>query len=134
MSDDPLANLTAYELRHLLAHLFAADRPKEMHRILALERDGDEGVRQNAWYVARVGRGDFEGFLGDLSMATHAAEIGEATGLELRYSLEAVSIRSLASNVPSRVLQGLVRHESCRGTKLLLEHVRCPNLNNEPSR
>jgi len=111
---DPLAGLDEYELRHLVAHLNAADQPRNLHRLLALEKaatTGDRGGRRrrlpvsvaralqrpaqdagvlNAWRAAHLSSGDATGFLADIALArTRAQRDGDR---ELAAGEAAVSI------------------------------------------
>jgi hypothetical protein len=108
-ADCPLAHLTAYELRYLIAHLAAAGRDDDIHRLLRLEVTSEGTKPHNAWYRAKVEHDDTEGFLADLEVAGRLADVSSTPGLELRYAIVAASIRSLAANVPPPILLALVQ-------------------------
>src|SRR5690349_8888137 len=135
---DPFADLSAYELRHVVEHLGLVGRAVEIHRLLRLEcrRDAlgtttstaepsdnalvqQEDGRRNAFFVARQRMGDTEGYLADLRRAWRLAEQaatdcvrhkGRAThvDLEVRYALAHSSVRSLAANPLPELLASLV--------------------------
>jgi Alcohol dehydrogenase GroES-like domain len=101
-TDDPVAQLNDYEVRHLPTHLAAAGRISELVRLL----DVETSQRRNAWYLARV-RGDPSGagYLADVALARRLAS---AVGLRARLVLFESSVRSVASGVPPELLQRLV--------------------------
>src|SRR5262245_7396553 len=45
----PFAELSDYEMRHLVAHLTNAERPNDVYRLLTLEGSGGH----NAWFEAK---------------------------------------------------------------------------------
>ncbi|MCB8923966.1 MAG: hypothetical protein H6662_20490 [Ardenticatenaceae bacterium] len=61
-NSNPVAQLTRYELRHLVAHLEQSGRIGDLHRLLALET----GEQRNAWYEAKDAVGDLQGYLDDV--------------------------------------------------------------------
>jgi hypothetical protein len=114
---NPVAHLNAYELHHLVAHLNASGRWVDIHALLGLEWEQAEEVlflqreskvrRQNAWYAAKEGSGDTNGYLADLDIARTLAESGgarrtarrtEAVALQCRYALIAAALRDLSRN------------------------------------
>jgi len=123
-ASDPLGGLGDYELRNLTAHLEAAGRADDLHRLLrleALDPETAEGPRRarNAWFDALERRGDTAAFVADVrrcsSLAQAAsmrelAEGGPATSvaLEIRYALVSTSFASIATNVPLGLLRALV--------------------------
>ena len=62
---NPFAALTEYELRNLVAHLDAAGRHEQLHRVLALTT----GEGRNAWYEAQLASGDAEDYVADVAVA-----------------------------------------------------------------
>lgn len=114
MSNNPVAALTEYELRHLAAHLEAAGRYEELHCLLALET----GQGRNAWYEARESLGQTAGYLGDIRRAWRLADAEFANhqspisiGRQCRYALVITSINSLARSIPPVLLAALVEKE-----------------------
>jgi hypothetical protein len=99
---NPVHALDAFELRHLLAHLEAAGRVDELHRLLALDfspgearADDDQHAarlfgrlramlgrsspvgrerRVNAWYDAKLAADQLEEYVADVRRAWHLAE------------------------------------------------------------
>ncbi len=104
--------LSDYELRHLAAHLTAAKRYADLHRLLAWETGTPP---RNAWHEARTGSGDgTDGYLGDLRLAWNAATEGDdgdpaSMALEVRYALMMSSVRGLAGAVAPELVAALVR-------------------------
>jgi hypothetical protein len=123
---DPLARVSEYHLRHLVAHLAEIGRDRDMHRLLALEAGsgGDHPAdtprgRVNAWFTAKEQRADTEGYLDDVATAwrragdTSARSVrhGEPVvglALEVRYALITSSLGSLARGIPPTLLAALV--------------------------
>ncbi len=98
---NPFAGLDAYELRHLVGHLLAADQHDAVHRLMAMSTD--EG--RHAWFAAKEQIRDVPGFLEDLAGAaerTAAAPDGEL--LDVRYALVRTSISSVAQSIPPRLI------------------------------
>ena len=116
LSDNPVAHLTEYELRHLAEHLEASGRREDLHHVLALETSG----QRNAWYEAKEAVGDTAGFLANVARAWRLVEesyspakgmhTGQSIGLQNRYALIAASINSLMENVPPVLASALVEH------------------------
>lgn len=113
--DDPFADLEPYERRHLVAHLAQAGRRADLHRLMAMET----GDGRNAWYETRFRAGDLAGYSIDLGYAQDAAQRSwiEATDApqrrhalveEIRCALITVSLNTVASSVPSCLLNSLV--------------------------
>ena len=111
---NPVAHLTEYELRHTAAHLAEAGRADDLHRLLALETS----EQRNAWYTAKEAHSDIDSYANDVERAWKlseevcepwkAADAGHCVGLQVRYALAASSIGSLAGNVSSDLMLGLV--------------------------
>ena len=97
--NNPFANLTEYELKHLVAHLESSELYDELHHLLEREvvrteeipvtRQGLRGWLdqllgqkrtqqyiwyENAWYAAKQAIGDMNGFLNDVERAWRLAE------------------------------------------------------------
>jgi len=112
---NPLANLGTYDLRHLAAHLHAAGRADDLHRLLALET----GEQRNAWYEAKEAIDDAAGFAADVGLAWRSAEnayangahTGQSLGLQIRYALITSSLNSLAQSIPPAMIGALVKQE-----------------------
>ncbi|MFO1372962.1 MAG: hypothetical protein U1F42_11440 [Candidatus Competibacteraceae bacterium] len=114
MTDNPLAVLSEYDLRHLTAHLAIAGRFVELHRLLALETH----TRRNAWYETHDNAGDVRDFLQDIDRAWHLAEqaflIEQSPvylGLQCRYALITASINSITDRVTAAHMVALVENE-----------------------
>lgn len=105
-------DFTAYELRNLTAHLVAARRYSDLHRLLAWET-GASG--ENMWYQARATAGEVDGFLGDVRRGWDAATAGRGAGaveclaLQVRYALTTATMGSLAGAVPPALMVELVQ-------------------------
>jgi hypothetical protein len=94
--NNPVGTLTEYELRHLVAHLAAAGRDEDVHRLLALET----GEGRNAWYKAREVAGDIEGYLVDVTLAWQMAGTKRDIPTQIKYALCQSSIVGMAANYP----------------------------------
>jgi hypothetical protein len=99
-ADDPLAQLSPYELRFLPAHLEAAGDATRLHRLLSLRR----GDAANAWYAATDG---VAAYLADLGRAWHMATVGGDSAMSVRYAFVAGAVRRAAS-IPAGMLDALV--------------------------
>ena len=105
-------DFTPYELRHLAAHLVAAERYFDLHRLLTWQT-GEPG--KNTWYEACAEAGEIAGYLGDVRRGwdAAAARLGadpvECLALQARYALMTATLRSLASAVPPSLMAELVR-------------------------
>jgi hypothetical protein len=112
MPVNPLDQLSPYDMRHLVAHLAAAGRDQEVHRLLALET-GEHG---NAWFSAHEAAGQMQDYLIDLQRAQRLAQqeplagprFSQGLGLQSRYALITASLNSLAGNIPIDLLLRLV--------------------------
>ena len=93
---NPFAALTEYELRNLVAHLDAAGRHEQLHRVLELTTDDG----RNAWYEAQLASGDAEDHAADVALAWRAADEAGETGLQVRYALVTSTLNSHAQNLP----------------------------------
>src|SRR5579863_8894307 len=100
--EGPFAALDEYDARHLVTHLLAGGRARDVHRLLRMEAAGDH---RNEWFAERERRGDVGGYLDDVARGRAAAadavadaitqgEPATALPLELRYALITSSIRS----------------------------------------
>ena len=108
---DPLRDLTAYEVSFLPAHLEAAGRALDLHRLLRLtQSDG-----ANAWYATKR---DISKYLEDVARAWRLADEeteiarerdGEAVrlGRQVRYALITASVRSLVEQIPGTLWRAL---------------------------
>jgi hypothetical protein len=83
-----LSGLSSYEYTHLTAHLIAAERAEDLHRLLNLETDSE----RNAWFELKDTRADLEAYLNDiqrvrgvLRSADGALDPGNL-GLAVRYA------------------------------------------------
>jgi hypothetical protein len=128
-SEDPLAGLGQYEIRNLAAHLEAAGREADLHRLLSLGRrtgaDADmshNGRIVNAWFDARERVSGAAGYTDDLARAHRLAclsaenEVAShrravSIGLEARYVLLSSSVRSYADRMPAALLPLLVEQQ-----------------------
>ncbi len=109
-----------YGLHHLAAHLEAAGREDDLHRLMRLEWGGHQGEQtrsrfENTWYTMHERAGDTLGYLNDVDRAWHLAEraydgrqSSSAIGLQCRYALIVTSLGSLAGNIPPALLAALV--------------------------
>src|SRR2546423_1780660 len=107
---NPVANLSAYELRHLVNHLEAAGRVADLHHLLALETD----EKRNAWYDAKESCGDTESYITDVTrvweLADHAYSPAKQALLDLqtRCALMLASLNMVAQNLPPDLVPLLV--------------------------
>jgi hypothetical protein len=105
-------DFTPYELRHLAAHLVAAKRYSDVHRLLLWPTG--EPVK-NMWYEACAEAGELAGYLGDIrhgwdaAVASLGAGTVECLALQARYALMTATMGSLASAVPPSLMVELVR-------------------------
>lgn len=99
---------------HLLWHLEKAKQVEEIHALLQEETSES----RNAWYETRDHLGQTGGFIEDIARAWRLTESTYEVGrdrqslkisLEIRYALMTASVNSLASNVPSNLLAGMVK-------------------------
>jgi hypothetical protein len=113
---DPLRDLTAYELRNLVAHLTEAGRLGALRGLLTLE--SAEG--RNAWYEAKVRSGAFGAYALDVAAALRAVQEqplcfdGDSPhvphlGEEYRHSLMLTSLNSLSARLEPSLTAGLAR-------------------------
>jgi hypothetical protein len=109
---NPVGNLAPYELDHLILHLAEAGRTQDIHRLLALE----DGQGHNAWYEAKIARGNMGGYMADLARAWQIVDAVSGTnwfqnvGLQVRYALMMASINSIAGQIPPELAARLVEH------------------------
>jgi hypothetical protein len=109
--ENPVAELSGYELRHLAAHLVEAGRPDDLHRLLALETASG----RNAWFEAKETGGDAFGIAADFRTALACAEgelirdgVRRSLGLVGRYALMTSVLGSYAGSLPPELLSALV--------------------------
>jgi hypothetical protein len=100
----PLAGLSPYELRHLVAHLAAAGRDEHVHRLLRLDNRGG-----NAWFARKQELGAFDEYLADLDAAWRLAEDQGDAVLEAEYAVMLASVGGLVGAVPVRGLARAAR-------------------------
>ena len=124
MTSDPLAGLNGYELTHLVAHLTAAGRLDDVHRLLALDRVVTEpvpdlpgwldnlrrrrrtrAVERNAWNSAHESATSANGYLADIALAR---ERSDDLGLELRYTLIEATVRGRDQAIPAELVEAMV--------------------------
>jgi hypothetical protein len=120
--------LNRYELKHLAAHLQEAGLADKLHQVLRVETR----QRRNAWYEAKARRADFDGYVEDVGRAWSLADQrfrGDwpAVGLQCRYALVTASLNSLAGNIPSVLLEALVRHGLWAVEQALAHALQKPN-------
>ena len=113
--------LDRYGLRHLAAHLEAAGREDDLHRLLRLEWPAEAGATgraggENAWFAAHDRTDDLDGYMSDVARAWSLADremrsspSARALGRQLRSALITASIGSLAANIPAPLLVELVK-------------------------
>jgi hypothetical protein len=105
-ADNPVHDLTAYDLAHLVAHMAEAEDWENVHRLLQLETTS----RRNAWFEAREAYLSRSGYLEDLQRAWQVAETayqpeeraqtGVQIGRIVRYALVQASLNSLSGKLP----------------------------------
>ncbi len=118
-----LANrVERYGVVQLTAHLEAADRDDDIHRLLAV--NAPVSVSQpcqpgNAWYAAHTRIGQTIAYDADLRLAWDRAKASAdqaqadarpapAIGLEIRYALLSASLASLTARIPPPLIAALV--------------------------
>ncbi|MEM9088824.1 MAG: NB-ARC domain-containing protein, partial [Cyanobacteria bacterium P01_F01_bin.53] len=100
-----------YIFAHLTWHMEQAKRPEEIHRLLCASNKAG----RNGWYAACDALGQPAGFVNDMGRAwelavkSYEAAPGETVALLYRYGLMRASLNSLASNVPAKMVGGLVK-------------------------
>jgi hypothetical protein len=99
-----------YAVRHLMAHLVAAGRAEDLHRLLALtDRQGG-----NQWFAAKTAADDLGGFTVDVAaaweMLRNRSNSTDPRNLriEARYSFAMSSVRSLSALVPPPMVAALL--------------------------
>ena len=109
-----------YGLHHLAAHLEAAGREDDLHRLMRLEWSDHQGEQtracfENTWYTVHERVGDTSGYLSDVDRVWRLTEeafadrrSSLAIGLQCRYALIFTSLCSLAGNIPPALLVALV--------------------------
>ena len=111
-----------YGVVQLTAHLEAAGRDDDIHRLLAVS--GPVSVSQahragNAWYAAHTRIGQIIAYDADLRLAWNRAKASAdqaqaeagpapAIGLEIRYALLSASLSSLTAKIPPPLIAALV--------------------------
>ena len=124
-ADWPSGPADGYFHKHLVLHLARADRPEEIHRLLALEENGS-----NAWYRAGEAIGNTDGFLKDLDFALDLARSDtghDRIALEFRYAAMAASVRSIAGTVPPALLARVVKAGLWSAQRALIEANQAPD-------
>jgi hypothetical protein len=89
-----------YALGSLAAHLLAAERATDLHRLLACGTG-----HANTWFTAHDSHSDIEGYLRDVRQAQNVAT---SAGAWLRYRLIEASISSRSARLPPNLLSRLV--------------------------
>lgn len=138
LKDNPVTQLTEYELRNLVEHLETSGRSGDLHHLLRLEwtnTDETPYAYDNAWYSAREGVGQTDGYLSDVTRAWRLAETEYTNlqsplsiGLQCRYALIIASLNSLVSNIPAALLIALVKEGMWTPAKGLAYARQMPNL------
>lgn len=100
----PVAGLSPYELRHVVAHLAAAGRAADVDRLLRLEHGAG-----NAWFERKRELGAFDDYLADLDAARRLAEAEDDAVGQAEYAVMLASVGAQVSAVPVR---GLARAAS----------------------
>src|SRR5215813_5394139 len=107
-----LSSLSPYEYTHLTAHLVAAERVQDLHRLLNIETD----LARNAWFELKDSRADLEAYFEDirrvrgvLGSANQAGLDPRNIGLAVRYASLLSSAKSLANNFPPLIFPAAVR-------------------------
>ena len=99
-----------YAIRHLVAHLVAAGRAGDLHRLLALT----DMQGRNQWFAMKAAADDLTGFTTDVAtawgMLRDRANSADARTLrtEVRYSFAMSSVRSLSALVPAPMMAALL--------------------------
>jgi hypothetical protein len=118
----PANRVERYGVVQLAAHLEAAGRDDDIHRLLALSAPPSDGQpRQigNAWYAAHTRCGETIAYDADLRLAWNRAKASvdqsraedraaAAVGLEIRYALMSASLSSLSAKIPPPLITALV--------------------------
>jgi NB-ARC domain/Trypsin-like peptidase domain len=111
-----------YGVVQLTAHLEAADRDDDIHRLLAVSAPvsiSQPGQVGNAWYAAHTRIGQTIAYDADLRLAWDRAKAladqaqpearpVPAIGLEIRYALLSASLSSLTARIPPPLIAALV--------------------------
>lgn len=113
-----------YGVLNLTAHLKAADRDGDVHRLLAVESRaaaviGRPSRVENTWYAAHERIGETAAYSADVLLAGNlakssadraltAAEPTAGIGSEIRYALISASISSIAAGIPRPLIVALV--------------------------
>ncbi|MFF4443709.1 hypothetical protein [Streptomyces sp. NPDC001502] len=110
---------SGFALRNLTYHLIRAERGKDLHSLLRIERHGPGEGRSNVWFAAHDHTDGLDEYLEDLASARRAAEAATdrelASGippfswaLEARYALMRSCMGSLADSFPPELAIELV--------------------------
>ena len=113
-----------YSVLHIAAHLRAAARDDDIHRLLALESSaavaaGPAAEAENTWYAVHDRMGESLAFAADVALAQDlarasadralaAAEPAAGLGLEVRYALLSASMFSISASIPPPLVVALV--------------------------
>jgi len=128
---DPLAELSDYDIDHLVFHLEKSGSFEDLHRLLALETPGG----QNAWYVCNEVRRRPRAFADSIQVAWRISE-GEYLGVRSNppcdpqwgfrlvgrlcgYVLAASSVATVDSKMPSAFVKVLVEYDIWSTTRAL---------------
>ncbi len=130
-----LLDVSDYELRHLAAHLEAAGRTVDLHRLLGMETPDAGGG--NLWFRAKSAIGDDVGYADDLERAWRLARVATIAGnreaterwsLEARYALMVASLASQAAGMPPGLVARLVETEIWTTEQAISAAQRMPDL------
>lgn len=110
-----------YPLRHLVRHLAAAGRTRELHHLLRVERPAGRTRAANLWFAAHDHADSIDLYLADIALARRDcerrtdADIGRGRPApsfaeEVRYGLITTSINSLTEHMPFKLVTALYRH------------------------
>jgi hypothetical protein len=104
-----------YFYGHLVYHLLEAGRAAELHELLA----GETAEGRNAWYEAKESKSDLASYMADVRRAWQQAEDDYLSledrqkasniGQQVRYALIVSSLNSVAENIPTGLLEALVK-------------------------
>ena len=130
-----LLDISDYELRHLAAHLEAAGRAVDLHRLLGMETPDAGGG--NLWFRAKSAIGDDVGYADDLERAWRIARVATMAGhgqttenwsLEARYALMVASLASQAAGMPPGLVARLVETTTWTTEQAIAAAQRMPDL------
>ncbi|MEL7353893.1 MAG: NB-ARC domain-containing protein, partial [Cyanobacteria bacterium J06560_5] len=108
-----------YIFAHLTWHMEQAQQPEEIHGLLRASNEAGP----NGWYEACDAIGNPAGFVNDMGRAwaialeSYEGAPGETVALLFRYALMRTSLNSLASNIPAKMVGGLVKEGYWRASQ-----------------